>query len=133
MQFIKPDININFIGKSKITLFISLAMILISLASLLIHKGPRYGIDFAGGTLIQVKFLAPANIADIKSGLSTIDLKRSSVQQFGDLKDNEYLIRTDIPILMTQADMKYLLYCIMGDWIDFLQRWYWVDRILLPE
>ncbi len=103
MQFIKPDININFIGKRKTTLFISLTMILISLASLLIHKGPRYGIDFAGGTLIQVKFLAPANIDDIKSGLSTIDLKRSSVQQFGDLKENEYLIRTDKSDMATQG------------------------------
>lgn len=103
MQFIKPGININFIGKTKTTLFISLTMILISLASLLIHKGPRYGIDFAGGTLIQVKFLAPANIDDIKSGLSTIDLKRSSVQQFGDLKENEYLIRTDKSDMTTQG------------------------------
>ncbi len=103
MRFIKPDININFIGKSKITLLISLTMILISLASLLIHKGPRYGIDFAGGTLIQVKFLAPANIDDIKSGLSTIDLRRSSVQQFGDLKENEYLIRTDKSDMTTQG------------------------------
>jgi preprotein translocase subunit SecF len=103
MQFIKPGININFIGKTKTTLFISLTMILISLASLLIHKGPRYGIDFAGGTLIQVKFLAPANIDDIKSGLSTIDLKRSSVQQFGDLKENEYLIRTDKSDMATQG------------------------------
>jgi len=103
MQFIKPDININFIGKTKTALFISLAMILISFASLLIHKGPRYGIDFAGGTLIQVKFLAPASIDDIKSGLSTIDLRRSSVQQFGDLKENEYLIRTDKSDMTTQG------------------------------
>ncbi len=103
MQFIKPGININFIGKTKTTLFISLTMILISLASLLIHKGPRYGIDFAGGTLIQVKFLAPANIDDIKTGLSTIDLRRSSVQQFGDLKENEYLIRTDKSDMATQG------------------------------
>jgi preprotein translocase subunit SecF len=103
MQFVKPDININFIGKSKTAQFISLAMILISFASLLIHKGPRYGIDFAGGTLIQVKFLAPASIDDIKSGLSTIDLRRSSVQQFGDLKENEYLIRTDKSDMTTQG------------------------------
>lgn len=95
MQLIKPDINIDFTGKSKLTFLLSLTMILISIASLLIHKGPRYGIDFAGGTLIQVKFKAPANIDDIKKGLSEIDLKRSSVQQFGDFKDNEYLIRTD--------------------------------------
>ena len=96
MQFIKPDININFIGKSKIAFYVSLSLILVSIATLLIHKGPRYGIDFAGGTLIQVKFENPVNIDDIKSGLSTINLEKSSVQQFGDQEDNEYLVRTEM-------------------------------------
>ncbi len=96
MQFIKPGININFIGKRKIAFYISISMILVSIASLLIHKGPRYGIDFAGGTLIQIKFVDPVNIDDIKSGLASIDLEKSSVQQFGDQKDNEYLVRTEI-------------------------------------
>ena len=103
MQFIKPDININFVSKRKIAFFISLAMIFISIASLLIHKGPKYGIDFAGGTLIQVKFSAPASLNDIKSGLATIDLSKSSVQQFGDQKDNEYLIRTDRSITTSEG------------------------------
>jgi len=102
MQFIKPDININFVGKRKIAFSISLAMILVSIASLLIHKGPRYGIDFVGGTLIQVKFSTPASLNNIKSGLATIDLGKSSVQQFGDQSDNEYLIRTDISITTSQ-------------------------------
>ncbi|MFC1811941.1 protein translocase subunit SecF [Thermodesulfobacteriota bacterium] len=95
MQFIKPDINIDFLSKRKITFGISVALILISIVSLVIHKGPRYGIDFAGGTLIQVKFLSPSSLAEIKSGLSAVDLGKSSVQSFGDPKDNEYLIRTD--------------------------------------
>ncbi len=96
MQFIKSDINIDFIGKRKIAFFISIAMILISFLSLLIHRGPRYGIDFAGGTLIQVKFQAPVDTDAVKTGLASIALSSSSVQQFGDLRDNEYLIRTDI-------------------------------------
>ena len=95
MQFIKSDINIDFLSKRKITFGISLALILTSIVSLAIHKGPRYGIDFAGGTLIQVKFLSASSPAEIKSGLSTVDLGKSSVQSFGDPKDNEYLIRTD--------------------------------------
>jgi preprotein translocase subunit SecF len=103
MQFIKPDININFVSKRKIAFFISLAMILVSITSLFIHKGPRYGIDFAGGTLIQVKFSAPASLTKIKSGLATIDLGKSSVQQFGDQGDNEYLIRTDISIMTSEG------------------------------
>jgi preprotein translocase subunit SecF len=103
MQFIKPDININFIGKTKITFCISITMILLSIASLLIHKGPKYGVDFAGGTLIQVKFITPTNTDNIKSGLRTLNLEKSSVQQFGDENDNEYLIRTDKSDVSTQG------------------------------
>lgn len=95
MQFVKPDININFVGKRKIAFSISLAMILISIASLVIHGGPRYGIDFAGGTLVQVKFNEPVTVSKIKSGLAAINLGKSSVQRFGEKSDDEYLIRTD--------------------------------------
>ena len=103
MQFIKSDINIDFIGKRKIAFGISIAMILISLISLIIHGGPRYGIDFAGGTLIQIKINAPVDIDDIKAGLRNIDLAKSSVQSFGDKMDNEYLVRTDQSVMTTKG------------------------------
>ncbi len=102
MQFIKPDININFLGKRKIAFYISIAMIIISFFSLIIHKGPKYGIDFAGGALIQVKFNTPVNLDDVRSGLNELELGKSSVQEFGDKKDNEYLIRTDMSISGSQ-------------------------------
>ena len=95
MQFIKPDINIDFVGKRIIAFSVSLAMILISIASLVIHKGPKYGIDFAGGTLIQVKFDKPVTVNKIKSGLSTMNLGVSSVQRFGEKGEDEYLIHID--------------------------------------
>lgn len=95
MQFIKPDININFIGKKQAAFVFSIVMILVSVASLIIHKGPRYGIDFAGGALIQVKFASAVDPDRIKIGLKTVGLEKSSVQLFGDPSSNEYLIRTD--------------------------------------
>ncbi|MEE4114304.1 MAG: protein translocase subunit SecF [Desulfobacteraceae bacterium] len=95
MQFIKPGINVDFIGKRKIAFILSLVMIAVSIGSLVIKRGPDYGIDFAGGTLIQVKFEAPVTIDQIKSGLATMDLAASAVQQFGHANDHEYLIRTD--------------------------------------
>jgi preprotein translocase subunit SecF len=94
MQFIKSDIQLDFIGKRKPAFFFSAVLILISLISLLIHKGPNYGIDFAGGTLIQVQFEAAVDIRSIKNGLKQLKLDDSSVQQFGETKDHEYLIRT---------------------------------------
>ena len=95
MQFIKPGINIDFTGKRKIAFALSLVMILISIGSLVMNRGPRFGIDFAGGTLVQVKFEAPVTIDKIKSGLQNMELAASAVQQFGQAEDNEYLIRTD--------------------------------------
>jgi preprotein translocase subunit SecF len=95
MQFIKPGINIDFIGKRNIAFVVSLLMILVSMGTLIMNKGPRYGIDFAGGTLVQVKFEAPVTIDRIKSGLEEMDFTASAVQQFGQVEDNEYLIRTD--------------------------------------
>ena len=95
MQFVKPDINIDFIGKKKIAFIVSICLIIASLASLALHGGPRYGIDFAGGSLVQVKFDAPVKVGDVKNGLADIDMGSPSVQQFGEKRDNEFLIRTD--------------------------------------
>jgi preprotein translocase subunit SecF len=103
MQFIKPDINIDFIGKRKIAYAVSLILILISIGSLMIHKGPRYGIDFAGGTLVQVKFKASVEIDNIKSGLAAMDLAQSSIQQFGEKESHEFLIRTDRSVSTDEA------------------------------
>jgi preprotein translocase subunit SecF len=94
MQFIKPDININLIGVRKVAYSASLALILISIASLVFQGGPDYGIDFAGGTVIQVKFSSPVGIDAVKSGLADSGIEQPSVQRFGEKNENEFLIRT---------------------------------------
>lgn len=96
MQIIKPGTNIDFIGKQKIALCVSALLILTTIVSLIIHKGPNYGIDFSGGTLIQVSFNEPADINAIKSGLKSIDIDVSTVQEFGKQTpgDCQYLINT---------------------------------------
>ena len=95
MQFIKPDININFIGVRKVAFGVSLVMILITIGSLTMHGGPKYGVDFAGGTIIQVQFAAATDISVVKAGLEAVGLASASVQSFGEQAENEYLIRTE--------------------------------------
>ncbi len=102
MQFIKPGINIDFIGRRKIAFTLSLAMILITIASLLFHGGPLLGVDFAGGTVIQVKFDSAVSLADVKSALNSIEIGTSSVQEFGAAKENEYLIHADNSATITE-------------------------------
>ncbi len=96
MRFIKPNTNIDFIGKRGIAYCISLALIVITLVFLTV-SGVKYGIDFSGGSLIQVKFDGPADLQAVKSGLAGINMENASVQLFGDAEKHEYLIRTDKP------------------------------------
>jgi preprotein translocase subunit SecF len=93
MQFIKPDINIDFIGKRYFAFAGSLLLIAASIVSLVVKGGPSYGIDFAGGTLIQVQFSKTISPQDIKRALASDELGVTAVQSFGEEKDNEYLIR----------------------------------------
>lgn len=92
MQIIKHDINIDFVGKRKLAMIISGVVILLGLASLVMNGGPNYGIDFVGGTLVQVKFAENTDAGTIKDSLSTLDLGSVVVQHFGD-DANEYLVR----------------------------------------
>ena len=92
MELIKPDINLDFVGKRRIALIFSAALILIGLVSLIVKGGPNYGIDFAGGSLVQVKFVEETTAKDIKTALKDLDLRGLTVQQFGD-EANEYLLR----------------------------------------
>jgi preprotein translocase subunit SecF len=96
MRFVKPNTNIDFIGKRNFAYIISLALIVISLSYLTVQGGPKAGMDFSGGTLIQIKFSGPVDAQTIRSALGD-DMGNASVQNFGKAEDNEYLIRTNEP------------------------------------
>ncbi len=92
MQIIKSDINFDFVGKNKVAVILSLVVILVGIASLVLKGGPSYGIDFAGGTLVQVRFSEPTRAAEIKDALKGLQAGDLTVQQIGD-EANEFLIR----------------------------------------
>jgi preprotein translocase subunit SecF len=93
MELIRSDTHIDFIGKRKVALMISCAVILIGLGSIAYHGGLNYGVDFAGGMLLQVRFAKAVDIARVRSGLEAIGQKDASVQNFGG--GNEFLIRIE--------------------------------------
>lgn len=82
--------NINFLGNRKYTLGISCALIVISLISL-ITKGLPLGIDFTGGTLIEVGYQEAADLPTLRKSLEEAGIGGATVQNFGSTK--EVLIR----------------------------------------
>ena len=91
MELVKPGINLDFVGKIKYAIIFSVALIIISIASIIYHGGLNPGIDFAGGSVIQVKFAKNVVADDIRGALKSTKLGNSTIQQFG---TNEFLIRT---------------------------------------
>ena len=93
LQLVPPGLNIDFLGKAKVCITISAVVILIGLASIVLHGGLNEGIDFSGGTLLQLRFSQPAVLGEVREALGEIGLGKSIVQHFGD--QHEVLIRTD--------------------------------------
>ncbi|HAX46279.1 MAG TPA: protein translocase subunit SecF [Nitrospina sp.] len=93
MEIFKRVTEIDFMGKRGMAVTLSSIAILIGIVSILIHGGLKYGIDFAGGTLVQLKFVNPPEIEEIRDGLKTIGLGESEIQEFG--SKNHILIRVE--------------------------------------
>ena len=91
MELIKPGINLDFVGKLKYAIAFSTILIIIGIGSIIYHGGLNPGIDFAGGTVVQVKFQKNVSADQIRAALQSTKLANSIIQQFG---VNEFLIRT---------------------------------------
>ena len=93
MQLFKHETRFDFMGKIRVAMIISGIVILVGLGSIVFSGGLKYGIDFAGGTLVQLQFKNPPDIEVIRDGLKTIGLGESTIQEFGSKKD--ILIRVE--------------------------------------
>lgn len=92
MQFFK-ELHINFIEKRKLAYIISGALLLIGIISLIINGGPKYSIDFTGGTSLQVKFEKSVTAGDLRNSLADIGFGNAELKRIG--SDNEFIIRVE--------------------------------------
>ncbi|WP_345972999.1 protein translocase subunit SecF [Sulfurimonas diazotrophicus] len=103
MEFFRQTKTINFMGKSKIAIAISIVLVLISWG-ILAAKGLNYGIDFAGGTIVQVKYEGAAPIDTIRDTLGTNPLyEGAQITEFG--SPEEIIIRLKTSSKDVQSDM----------------------------
>ena len=92
MQIIKHKTNIDFIGKRKPALFISSVLNLAILVGIAIF-GFNFGVDFAGGTVVELKFDHPVRADEVRARAEAAGLHDVSVQGIGSASENSYLLR----------------------------------------
>jgi len=91
IELVKPGVNLDFVGKIKYAVIFSALLIFISIGAIIFRGGLNLGIDFAGGSIIQLKFSKSITADQIRTALKATKLESSLIQKFG---ENEFLIRT---------------------------------------
>jgi preprotein translocase subunit SecF len=88
--------NFDFLGKKLYFIGLSVLLSLAGIASLIVKGGPRYGIDFRGGTLVLVKFQDTPPLGKIRAALDQKGLKNSTLQPYDKPEMHEVLIGLEI-------------------------------------
>lgn len=124
MEIIRPEINIDFIGKRNVAFALSGFLIVATFVLLLVRGGPNYGVDFTGGAVIQVKLQQKKSPSEIRDALAPVQLADSIIQEFGEAGANEVLIRITNPEVQAAglgARVQEALTAAFGQGVDIRQ------------
>lgn len=86
MEFFKKRTSIDFLGQRKYALALSLVMIIVSLVSMVV-RGFNFGLDFTGGTLIEVIYEKPVELDEVRKTLSDAGFDEAVAQHFGTTRE----------------------------------------------
>ena len=106
--------TIDFINKRKYAMVFSALLLIVSIISLGL-QGLKLGIDFTGGTLIEVGYQQTADLEDIRTKLVSANYKGTNVQYFG--SDTEVLIQLE-PQSISSAQLSSSIIQMLGEGID---------------
>jgi preprotein translocase subunit SecF len=99
MEFFR-GVNIDWMGKAKY--FVTLSLLLLAIGWISVwRQGLRYGIDFRGGTLVDVRFATPPPVDQIRKGLQEAGLHNSTITSISDISDPNS--RNDVQISLEQT------------------------------
>jgi len=94
MEIIKPGTKIPFTKYRKIAVVLS-TVVNLAILVLLFTKGPNLGVDFAGGTMVHLKFQHKVSIPEIRQALGKSALGDTVIQDFGEDGSNEFMVRLE--------------------------------------
>ncbi len=95
MEFLR-DTNIDFMKYRKFWIWISLILVGVGIFAVFVHGDLNVGIDFAGGTQINLKFEQRPDVDRLRAVLARTGMGEAQIQRFGDEEDNEVIIKTPI-------------------------------------
>jgi preprotein translocase subunit SecF len=100
MEFFR-NVNIDWMGKAKYFVTLSLLLLAVGWIAVLRHHGLYYGIDFRGGTLVDVRFASKPPIDKIRKGLQDAGWANSTIKSIGSALDPSS--QNDIEIGLEQS------------------------------
>ena len=96
MRFIKKETHFDFLKIQKPNIIVSLLVVLAGVAAYFPMGGFNFGIDFRGGTLVQIRFAEKPDLGQIRSQLNQGGFSGYTIQTFGDESDHEVLVSLPI-------------------------------------
>jgi len=86
MEIFNPNSNIDFLRWGKVSVSISVLLIIASIFFITV-RGLNYGLDFTGGVLVQVTYQQPVDVAEVRGALATSGFENAVVQSLGGTRD----------------------------------------------
>jgi len=94
MLQILHGVNVNWMARRHIAFIVSGVCVAIAIASLILHGGPRYGVDFTGGSLIEILVTPPVHVDAVRSAVDRAGFAGSEIQELS--RPGQFLIRAEI-------------------------------------
>jgi preprotein translocase subunit SecF len=107
-DLIKPGTTHDFVKYRRIAVVVSLIVNTLVLLGVLVWPRLNYGVDFAGGTEMQVHFKKPVDPGEIRDLISHLGFGEPTVQAYGSKSDNQFLIRVERIALLTPEKAKQI-------------------------
>jgi preprotein translocase subunit SecF len=101
-ELIKPGTNHDFVRYRGIAVTISIILNVLVLLGAFVWPRLNYGVDFAGGTELQIHFKKPVDVGDLRSEVDKLGFGEPTVQRYGAESENQFLVRVERIALLTK-------------------------------